>query len=167
MADRAETGDGNATGAPVHGGEKGTDGAEGIAETAGNEGEATGGSVLARVPEAVIPLGAGSLATATLLTLAGAGFIAYSIATGQFYGYQPYQIFLAGFQFSVATIAQVIGVHFARQRVRWTWVMIAGALGTLTFIALPFSVLALVCLGLGKYHFSSHTPQSVIAGEDA
>lgn len=153
----------------------GSDGGEGEIgdgpDAPGREDETTAsaqdGSLLARVPEAVVPLGAGSLATAMLLTLAGAGFIAYSIMVGEFHGYQPYQIYLAGFQFTVATVAQLLGVHFARQRVRWTMVMIAGALGTLTFVALPFSLLALVCLGLGKAHFSSHTPRSVIAGENA
>lgn len=149
---------------------------DGTENTPARDGDDTGsddtdsgrvGSVLARVPESVVPLGAGSLATATLLTLAGTGFIAYSVFVGEFYGYRPYQIYLAGFQFTVATIAQLSGVYFARQRVRWTLVMIAGALGTLTFVALPFSLLALVCLGLGKHHFSSHTPRSVIAAENA
>ncbi|PSP76220.1 hypothetical protein BRC86_01820 [Halobacteriales archaeon QS_3_64_16] len=125
-----------------------------------------GGPMLAGVPEGVVAFGAGSLATATLLTLAGGIFILYSIVVGQFYGYQPYQLSLAAFQFAVATVAQLLGVYFARQRVRWTWVMLGAALGTLTFVALPFSVLALACLGVGKYHFASHTPRSVIAGEN-
>ncbi|PSP45134.1 hypothetical protein BRC68_00045 [Halobacteriales archaeon QH_6_64_20] len=140
--------------------------APGEPEREADDRAATGRPMLARVPGGVVAFGAGSLATATLLTLAGGGFVLYSIAAGRFYGYQPYQLYLAAFQFAVATVAQSLGVYFARQRVRWTWVMLGAALGTLTFVALPFSVLALACLGVGKYHFASHTPRSVIAGEN-
>ncbi|WP_254546746.1 hypothetical protein [Halomarina pelagica] len=121
--------------------------------------------LLARVPDAVVSLGAGALATATLITLVGTLFVGYSVATGEFYGFQPYEMGLALLQFAVATVAMGAGVHFARQRTRWTLVMVAAALGSLTFITIPFTLTAFVCVGLGKYHFASHTPSAVIRGE--
>jgi hypothetical protein len=121
--------------------------------------------LLARVPSWVVPLGAGSLFTATLITLAGTVFLWYSISQGQYYGYERYQLALAGLQFTGVTAFQALGVHWARQRVRWMWVMLAATAGSLTFIALPFTVVAIACLGLGKYHFTLETPTKVIRGE--
>lgn len=120
---------------------------------------------LARVPDGVNSLGAGALATATLITFVGACFIVYSILNGELYGYRPYQMMLALMQFSVATLVLALGVHFARQRTRWTLVMLAAALGSLTFITIPFTATAFICVGLGKYHFASYTPAEVMRGE--
>jgi hypothetical protein len=122
--------------------------------------------LLARVPEWVVALGAGALLTATLITFAGSAFLWYSVSQGRFYGYEPYEIVLAGVQFTAVTAFQAVGVHWARQRVRWMWVMLAAIAGSLTFIALPFTAIALACVGLGKYHFTLETPTNVIRGEE-
>lgn len=133
-----------------------TDGAQ--AETVEDE------PLLARVPEWVVHLGAGSLATSTLLTAAGAIFVGYAIATGQHFGFQSFELYVAAFQFVLVTVAQAAGVYFARRQVRWTWVMLAAILGSLAVITLPFTVLALLCTALGKYHFASYTPADRISG---
>lgn len=122
--------------------------------------------LLARVPEWVVPLGAGSLAASTLMTTAIAIFIAYSIMTGKHYGFELYELYLAEFQFILATLFQAVGVYFARQRIRWIWVMLASVLGSLAFVTIPFTVVAVVCLGIGKYHFSSYTPATFVKGAD-
>ena len=121
--------------------------------------------LLARVPEWVVPLGAGSLLTATLVTLAGTVFLWYSVSQRRFYGYEPYQITLAAVQFTGVTAFQAVGVHWARNRIRWMWVMLAAVAGSLTFIALPFTAVTLLCVGLGRYHFTLETPTKVIRGE--
>lgn len=113
---------------------------------------------LARVPEWVVALGAGALLASALVTFGLAVFAGYSLAAGRFYGYQPWQIGLATMQFGAATVFQAAGVYFARKRVRWMLVMLAAILGSLTFVALPFTLVALVCIGLGKYHFAQVTP---------
>lgn len=113
--------------------------------------------LLARVPEWVVALGAGTLATATLVTGVAAVFMAYSFVTGQWYGFRPYQIGFATLQFTGVTVFQAAGTYFARQRTRWMWVMLAAIAGSLTLIVLPFTVITLCCIGLGKYHFSSYT----------
>lgn len=122
--------------------------------------------LLARVPEWVVSLGAGSLLTATLITLAGTVFLWSAVADGRWYGYQPYKIVLAGLQFTMVTVFQAVGVYFARKRIKWMWVMLAAVAGSLTFVALPFTAVALVCVGLGKYHFTLDTPVSLIRGGD-
>lgn len=113
--------------------------------------------LLARVPEWVVALGAGALATSTLITCVAALFMGYSVATGQWYGYQPYQIGFATLQFTAVTIFQAAGTYYARDRTRWMWVMLSAIAGSLTLIVLPFTVVALFCIGLGKYHFSAYT----------
>ncbi|WP_227356457.1 hypothetical protein [Haladaptatus salinisoli] len=122
--------------------------------------------LLARVPEWVVALGAGALLTATLITLAGSAFLWYSVSQGRFYGYQPYEIVLAGVQFTAVTAFQAVGVRWARRRIRWMWVMLAAIAGSLTFVALPFTAVALACIGLGKYHFTLDTPANVVRGEE-
>lgn len=114
--------------------------------------------ILARVPEWVVPLGAGALFASTLITFGATIFAAYSLMIGQYYGFEPHQIGLASLQFTLATVLQAAGVYFARKRVRWMIVMLAAILGSLTFLALPFSLVALVCIGVGRYHFAQATP---------
>lgn len=114
--------------------------------------------ILAGIPEWVIPLGAGCLLASTLLVLGATAFTAYSLANGRYYGYAGWELGLATFQFSLATVLQAVGVYFARKRVRWMIVMLAAIIGTLTIIAIPFTLVAIVCLGLGKYHFTQATP---------
>ena len=122
--------------------------------------------LLARVPEWVVALGAGSLLAATLLTGIGSLFLWYSVTQRQFYGFAPYKVVLLAVQFTGVTAFQALGVRWARARIRWMWVMLAAIGGSLTFVALPFTAVALLCVGLGKYHFTFDTPASVIRGED-
>ena len=122
--------------------------------------------LLARVPEWVVALGAGSLLAATVLTFLGSLFLSYSVTQRQFYGYEPYKVVLLAVQFTGVTAFQALGVRWARARIRWMWVMLAAVGGSLTFVALPFTALALLCVGLGKYHFTFDTPASVIRGDD-
>lgn len=121
--------------------------------------------LLARVPEWVIPLGAGSLATSALITAAISMFIAYSIVIGHRHGFERYELYLAQLQFILVTIFQIGGVYFARKRIRWIWVMLAAVLGSLAFVTIPFTGVAVICLGISKYHFSSYTPISYAKGD--
>ena len=115
-------------------------------------------SFFARVPESVVSLGSGALLTTALLTTVAALFTGYSAATGTHFGFEPYQILLAALQFFFASALQWSGLYFARQRVRWLWVMLAALSGIFSIIGLPFAILAVVCLFLGRYHFASYTP---------
>ncbi|MFC4451267.1 hypothetical protein [Halorussus aquaticus] len=121
--------------------------------------------LLARVPEWVVTLGSGSLFTATLITFVGTVFLWYSVTQRRFYGFEPYKVVLLAVQFTGVTLFQALGVRWGRRRIRWMWVMLSAIAGALTFVALPFSAIALVCVGLGKYHFTFDTPSSVIRGE--
>ena len=128
-------------------------------------GEVVKQPLLARVPEWVVALGSGALLASTIITLGATAFVAYGLSTGRYFGYQPWQIGLATLQFAAATIFQAAGVYFARKQIRWMIVMLAAILGSLTFIALPFSLVALVCLGIGKYHFAQDTPKEYLRSE--
>ncbi|MFB6124013.1 MAG: hypothetical protein ABEJ78_11220 [Haloferacaceae archaeon] len=112
----------------------------------------------ARVPEGVVALGAGSLATSALITLVFAGIATYSVVTGRWYGYQPYVIVMASVLYSSSAVFQISGVYYAQKRVRWLWVMLAAFAGVPSIVGIPFAAVAIVCLGLGKYHFASYTP---------
>lgn len=121
--------------------------------------------LLARVPRWVLTLGAGSLFTATLITLVGSLFLWYSISQRRFYGYEPYKVTLLAVQFTGVTLFQAVAVRWARNRIRWMWVMLAAIAGSLTFVPIPFTAVSLLCVGLGKYHFTFDTPKSLIRGE--
>jgi hypothetical protein len=114
--------------------------------------------LLARVPEEIVPLGAGCLAAATGITLIGALFGWYAILTGRMFGYESFYVWTAAFEFTAVTGVQAVGTFYARRRIKWMWTMLAAIIGMFTFIVIPLSVGALICLGLGKYHFSGHTP---------
>lgn len=120
----------------------------------------------ARVPEWVVPLGAGFLLAATLVTLAAAGFVAYSLATGRTYDYARWQLVLALVQFGFVTALLGLGTRYARQRRRWLVAVLAALAGSLTGIAAPLTLPALACLGLGKYHFSLDTPAERMTSGD-
>ncbi|WP_435181068.1 hypothetical protein [Halorussus sp. AFM4] len=122
--------------------------------------------LLARVPEWVVALGAGSLLAATVLTGIGSLFLWYSVSQGRFYGFAPYQVVMLAVQFTAVTAFQALAVRWARARIRWMWVMLAAIGGSLTFVALPFTSVALLCVGLGKYHFTFDTPMSIVRGDD-
>lgn len=127
--------------------------------------------LLARVPEWVVPLGAGFLLTSTLVTAALAVLSAYLLLTGNYAGplepFAPYgsRMILVVLQSTFATVFQGAGTYFARQRTHWGTVMLAGIFGSLVFVTLPFTVPSLVLVGLGKYHFSLATPVDRIRGE--
>ncbi|MFC6990059.1 hypothetical protein ACFQJD_17585 [Haloplanus sp. GCM10025708] len=54
-----------------------------------SEATAAEAGFFARVPDAVVALGAGSLAISGLLTLAATAFAGYSVSTGQWRGFRP------------------------------------------------------------------------------
>lgn len=114
--------------------------------------------VLAHVPEEVVPLGAGCLAAATGITLVGALFGWYAILTGRTFGYSPFYVWTAAFEFTAVSAVHAVGTYYARRRIKWMWTMLAAILGMFTFVVIPLNLCALLCLGLGKYHFSGHTP---------
>lgn len=122
------------------------------------EGAEPGGGVLASVPEWVVPLGAGGLLAAALITAGMAAFVAYLLVTGQTLDFPRYQLMLGLFQFSVLTLFQAVGIYLARKRMRWTVTMVAAIMGATALLTIPFSVLAVVCLGLGRHHFRLATP---------
>lgn len=127
--------------------------------------------VLAKVPEWVVPLGAGFLFTATLV--AGTVFVLllYPLVTGDYGGVfevaRPYapRLGFVVLQFALATLFLGAGTYFARRRTHWGTVLLTGIFGSLAFVTLPFTVPALVLLGLGRYHFALTTPVDRIRGE--
>ena len=147
------------TGEGGDGGETATEGS--LAEIAEEEPEPEA-RLLDRVPENVVPLGAGSLFTSTLLS-GGACLVAlWGLTTGRYFGFEPFQITLAVVQWGFATMVQGAGVYFARKRTRWLVVMLGAAAGVLSIVGLPFAILAALCLGLGKNHFAMTTPADYI-----
>ncbi|SHG41053.1 hypothetical protein [Halobaculum gomorrense] len=120
--------------------------------------------VLARVPEWPVTLGAGCLAAAALVTVAGAAFFGYAFLTEAAVGIAPSRLALATVQFGVVSVLLGLGTRFARQRRRWLFVMIAGAAGLLTIVAAPLALVAIVTIGLGRYHFALNTPMEQLVG---
>lgn len=140
---------------------------------AGNEHVVGDEPLLARVPDGLVSLGAGALFTSTLLTAVATGIVVWDLVTGGTFvetllrantdiDFQPYQHYLLAFQYLTAFVAQATGVYFALNRVRWMWVMLSAILGSLLMFTLPFTATAVVCCGLGKYHFSSYTPATMM-----
>lgn len=136
--------------------EASNDGPESTVEAGGEEHVEEG--VLDKVPVSVVSLGAGFLLASTLVSAVGAIYGWYSIATGQFYGFPPYALVLLSLEFTFVTIVHAAATRWARQRTRWLWVMLAAILGLFLIVTIPLNLPAIVCLGLGKRHFSSHTP---------
>lgn len=130
------------------------------------ETEAVDEPLLARAPEWPVALGAGSLAAATLVTLAGTLFFVRALVTGQAVDFAPARLGVAALQFGVVSILLGLATRFARQRRRWLFVMLAAAAGLLTIVAAPLSLLALVCIGVGRYHFALDTPAEQLLGEE-
>jgi hypothetical protein len=124
--------------------------------------------ILDLVPVQVVALGAGFLLASTLVTLVVAAWGLYSLASGQYaaLGFPPAQVLLLVVTFGFATLFQAAAVRWARRRVKWTWVMLACAMGTVSVVASPLALPASVLLFLGKRHFTMSTPFWVIQGED-
>ena len=123
---------------------------------------------LDRIPEWIVSLGAGFLLTSTLLTATGAASVGYLVMTGRYAGVfdplRPYasQLVLVEVQLLLATVFQLGGLYFAKVRIRWGTVMAACFFGSLVIITLPFTIPALVLLGLGKQHFTLNTPAHLV-----
>lgn len=143
------------------------DAAEIEQEVVANEG------VLARVPEWVVPLGAGFLFTATLITATLFVLSTYLLVTGDYTGlFAPFEefrarMFLVVLQTFFATAFMGVGTRFARQRTHWGTVLLAGIFGSLIFITIPFTLPSMVLIALGKYHFALTTPVDRIQGSGA
>ncbi|MFC6990058.1 hypothetical protein ACFQJD_17580 [Haloplanus sp. GCM10025708] len=60
--------------------------------------------------------------------------------------------------YAASSLFQLSGAYFAHERVRWPWATLASFAGVLFFVGIPFAALAVICLGLGKYHFSAAAP---------
>lgn len=144
---------------------RGTGSGEVEQETVAREG------FLAGVPEWVVPLGAGFLLTATLLTATLFALSTYLLVTGDYAGpFEPFAPFrarmlLVVLQTLFATAFMGVGTYFARRRTHWGTVLLAGVFGSLVFITLPFTVPSMVLIGLGRYHFALSTPVERIRGE--
>lgn len=109
---------------------------------------------LPTLPETFVTLGAGCLATAALLTTVAFSYVVWMAVSGNTRGLADYQVILAGLQMAFATVLLVVGTHSALKRVRWTLAMLAAIMGSFAVITIPFTVVAVVCIGLGRYHFS-------------
>lgn len=124
--------------------------------------------ILDRVPVQVVALGAGFLLASTLVTFVVAAWGLYSLVSGQYavLGFPPTQVILLVVTFGFATVFQATAVRWARRRVKWTWVMLACAMGTVSVVASPLALPAAILLFLGKRHFTMSTPFWVIQSED-
>lgn len=114
-------------------------------------------SWLERVPKWFVPLGAGCLLAAALLTLGAAGFVGYALSADRLFGYRRWQLYFALAQFLFVTGLLGVGARYARQRRRWLVALLAALGGSFTGIALPLTLPAFVFLGLSRYHFSHRT----------
>ncbi|MFB6156446.1 MAG: hypothetical protein ABEJ34_01210 [Haloferacaceae archaeon] len=145
----------------------------GTGETAANDrpaddqrGVAT--RLLDLVPVQVTALGAGFLLASTLVTFVVAAWGLYTLVTGAYasLGFAPARVLLLVVTFGFATVFQAAAVRWARRRVKWTWVMLACAMGTVSVVASPLALPAAVLLFVGKRHFTMSTPFWVIQGDD-
>ncbi|MEF8819571.1 MAG: hypothetical protein V5A82_08255 [Haloferacaceae archaeon] len=124
--------------------------------------------VLDLVPVQVVALGAGFLLASTVVTFIVAAWGLYTLVTGAYasLGFPPTQVLLLVVTFGFATVFQAIAVRWARRRVKWTWVMLACAMGTVSVVASPLALPASLLLFVGKRHFTMSTPFWVIRGDD-
>jgi hypothetical protein len=68
--------------------------------------------------------------------------------------------------FGFTTVFQALAVRWARRRIKWTWVMLACAMATVSVVASPVSLPAAALLFVGKRHFTVSTPFWVVSGDD-
>jgi hypothetical protein len=124
--------------------------------------------ILDLVPVQVVALGAGFLLASTLVTFIVAAWGLYTLVTGAYtsLGFPPTQVLLLVVTFGFATVFQAAAVRWARRRVKWTWVMLACAMGTVSVVASPLALPGSILLFLGKRHFTMSTPFWVIRGDD-
>ncbi len=124
--------------------------------------------LLDRVPEATVALGAGFLLASTFLTAAVTVFGLYNLVTGNYVGFgaSAAQVVLLLVTFGFTTVFQALAVRWARRRIKWTWVMLACAMATVSVVASPVSLPAAALLFVGKRHFTVSTPFWVVSGDD-
>lgn len=111
--------------------------------------------ILPSVPNTFVTLGAGCLATASLLTFAAFLFVTWMLWTGNTRSLAPYQLGLAAMQMGFATVFLAVGSYFGMKRVRWTIVMLAALIGSFAVLTIPFTLIAIITIGLGRIHFSA------------
>lgn len=123
--------------------------------------------ILDRVPAWVADLGAGFLLASTLISLILTAFAAYSLATGWYVSLDlpPSRVVTMVVVFGLSTLFQAVAVRWARQRVKWMWVMLATAMGMLSIVGSPFALPAAVCLFISKRHFAVATPIGLMGDE--
>ncbi|MFB6281692.1 MAG: hypothetical protein ABEH40_06715 [Haloferacaceae archaeon] len=109
---------------------------------------------LPSLPEPFVSLGAGCLAAATLLSFGTFGFVIWMRVTGNVRDLMPWEVTLAAILMAVSTVFLAGGTYFARKRVRWTLTMLAALVGSFAILTIPFTVVAVVCIGLGRVHFT-------------
>lgn len=126
-----------------------------LAEIAAEEPEPDRSEVgyLPHLPDIFVTLGAGCLATASMLTLVAFGYVIWMIQTGNIRGLFPYQVTLAAVQMGFATLLLAAASYFAVKRTRWTFVMLAALVGSFAVLTVPFTAVAVVTIGLGRIHF--------------
>lgn len=124
--------------------------------------------LLDRVPEATVALGAGFLLASMLVTAAVTVFGLYNLVTGNYVGFgaSAAQVVLLVVTFGFTTVFQALAVRWARRRIKWTWVMLACAMATVSVVASPMSLPAAALLFVGKRHFTVSTPFWVVSGDD-
>ncbi|MFB6080706.1 MAG: hypothetical protein ABEJ81_06900 [Haloferacaceae archaeon] len=110
---------------------------------------------LPNLPDVFVTFGAGSLATAVLLSLAGFGFVLWMTFTGNVRDLLPYQMTLAAILMGFATAILAGGSYFATKRIHWTLTMLAALVGSFAVVTIPFTAVAVVCIGLGRVHFTT------------
>ena len=129
--------------------------------------------LLDRVPKATVALGAGFLLASTLITGVIAVYGLFALVSGSYTSLTvdgssvpAARLLLFVVLFALATVFQATGVRWARRRVKWTWVMLACAMGTVSVVASPMALPAAVLLFVSKRHFTMSTPFWVVSGDD-
>ncbi|MFB6160231.1 MAG: hypothetical protein ABEJ61_03535 [Haloferacaceae archaeon] len=108
---------------------------------------------LPHLPDIFVTLGAGCLATSSMITLVAFGYVIWMMQTGNVGDLFPYQVTLAAIQMGFATLLLASGSYFAVKRTRWTFVMLAALVGSFAVLTIPFTAVAVVTIGLGRIHF--------------
>lgn len=110
---------------------------------------------LPSLPEPFVALGAGCLAAATLVSAGTFGFVIRMRVTGNVRGLMPWEVTLAAILMGVSTVFLAGGTYFARKRIRWTLTMLAALVGSFAILTIPFTAVAVVCIGLTRVHFTA------------
>lgn len=109
---------------------------------------------LPSLPETFVTLGAGCLATASLLSLVAFGFVLWMRTTGNVRELLPWELTLAAILMGFSTVMLAAGSYFALKRIRWTLTMLAAMVGSFAIVTIPFTAVAVFCIGLSRVHFT-------------